>query len=557
MINTVKHFLGFGQCNPREGTTIVINSEKLERRVALLEDGVLEEYSIEREGEDNIVGGIFKGRVKNIEPGLKAMFVDIGYEKNAFLHFWDALPLALDSSLEEIQREGRPRKKQKKITSKDIPDIYPIGSEIMVQVTKGPISSKGPRVTTNISLAGRYIVLMPFTDQFGISRKIDDPKERQRLRQIVQKLNVPEGMGIIMRTVAQGQRFRHFVRDLAMLLTQWREVEEKFATNPAPMCVYREPDLIERTARDFLTDNVDNIVCDNLETTQRMQEIAGKISRRSKRHIQYHQYRQPIFEELGIEKQINEAFQRQVLLPCGGYLVIDETEALIAIDINTGRNKGNKDLDKTILETNLESAREIARQLRLRNIGGLVVVDFIDMRHRKDQMAVYKAMKDALKRDKAKTQVMQITPIGLMEMTRQRINESLLDYVNDHCPYCHGRGRVKSVMTMSVEIQRQLKATIMRYRDNVGDMIVVVNSDVLSRFKNEDAKLLMELERQCAGRLIFRSDPSIHREAFAILNPANNNKPLFQVNMYARRVSTTETRRFCLHIFLDFTLAFR
>ncbi|MBQ9829246.1 MAG: Rne/Rng family ribonuclease [Akkermansia sp.] len=533
MINTVKHFLGFGQCNPREGTTIVINSEKLERRVALLEDGVLEEYSIEREGEDNIVGGIFKGRVKNIEPGLKAMFVDIGYEKNAFLHFWDALPLALDSSLEEIQREGRPRKKQKKITSKDIPDIYPIGSEIMVQVTKGPISSKGPRVTTNISLAGRYIVLMPFTDQFGISRKIDDPKERQRLRQIVQKLNVPEGMGIIMRTVAQGQRFRHFVRDLAMLLTQWREVEEKFATNPAPMCVYREPDLIERTARDFLTDNVDNIVCDNLETTQRMQEIAGKISRRSKRHIQYHQYRQPIFEELGIEKQINEAFQRQVLLPCGGYLVIDETEALIAIDINTGRNKGNKDLDKTILETNLESAREIARQLRLRNIGGLVVVDFIDMRHRKDQMAVYKAMKDALKRDKAKTQVMQITPIGLMEMTRQRINESLLDYVNDHCPYCHGRGRVKSVMTMSVEIQRQLKATIMRYRDNVGDMIVVVNSDVLSRFKNEDAKLLMELERQCAGRLIFRSDPSIHREAFAILNPANNNKPLFQVNMSA------------------------
>ncbi len=531
MISSVKRLFGFGQCNPREGTTIVINSEKLERRVALLEDGVLEEYSIEREGEDNIVGGIFKGRVKNIEPGLKAMFVDIGYEKNAFLHFWDALPLALDSSLEEIQREGRPRRQQKKITSKDIPDIYPIGSEIMVQVTKGPISSKGPRVTTNISLAGRYIVLMPFTDQFGISRKIDDPKERQRLRQIVQKLNVPEGMGIIMRTVAQGQRFRHFVRDLAMLLTQWREVEEKVAARPAPLCVYREPDLIERTARDFLTDNVDNIVCDNLETTQRMQEIAGRISRRAKRHIQHYPCRQPIFEELGVEKQINEAFQRQVLLPCGGYLVIDETEALIAIDINTGRNKGNKDLDKTILETNLESAREIARQLRLRNIGGLVVVDFIDMRHRKDQLAVYKAMKEALKRDKAKTQVMQITPIGLMEMTRQRINESLLDYVNDHCPYCHGRGRIKSVMTMSVEIQRQLKATILRYRDNVGDMVVVVNSDVLSRFKNEDAKLLMELERQCAGRLIFRSDPSIHREAFAILDPANNNKALYQVNM--------------------------
>ncbi len=530
MINTVKRFFGLGRINPREGTTIVVNSEKLERRVALLEDGVLEEYSIEREGEDNIVGGIFKGRVKNIEPGLKAMFVDIGYEKNAFLHYWDALPFALDSSMEEIQKEGRPRRTQKKITSKDIPNIYPVGSEIMVQVTKGPISSKGPRVTTNISLAGRYIVLMPFTDQFGISRKIEDPKERQRLRQIVQKLHVPEGMGIIMRTVAQGQRFRHFVRDLAMLLTQWHEVEEKFNADPNPHCVYREPDLIERTARDFLTDNVDTILCDNQETTERMQEIAGKISRRSKRHIQFLPTCQPIFEELGIERQINEAFQRQVVLPCGGYLVIDETEALIAIDINTGRNKGNKDLDKTILETNLESAREIARQLRLRNIGGLVVVDFIDMRHRKDQVAVYKAMKEALKRDKAKTQVMQITPIGLMEMTRQRINESLLDYVNDYCPYCHGRGRIKSVMTMSVEIQRQLKATIMRYRDTVKDMIVVVNSSVLSRFKNEDAKLMLELEQLCTGRLRFRSDPSIHREAFAILDSANN-RPLYQINL--------------------------
>ena len=517
MIKIVKRLFGLGQSNPREGTTIVINVEKLERRVALLEDGVLEEYSIEREGEDNIVGGIFKGKVKNIEPGLKAMFVDIGHEKNAFLHFWDALPLALDSSLEEIHKEGRPRRQQRKITSRDIPDIYPIGSEIMVQVTKGPISSKGPRVTTNISLAGRYIVLMPFTDQFGISRKIDDPKERQRLRQIVQKLNVPDGMGIIMRTVAQGQRFRHFVHDLAMLLEEWKEVEAGFAANNNPHCVYKEPDLIERTARDFLTDNVDNILCDNDETTQRMQEIAGKISRRAKRHIQYHPGNQPIFEELGIEKQISEAFQRQVLLPCGGYLVIDETEALIAIDINTGRN-------------NLEAAAEIAHQLRLRNIGGLVVVDFIDMRHRKDQMAVYKAMKDALKRDKAKTQVMQITPIGLMEMTRQRINESLLDYVNEHCPYCHGRGRVKSVMTMSVEIQRQLKATIMKYRESVGDMVVVVNSAVLSRFKNEDASLLVELERLCAGRLIFRSDPMIHREAFAILD-ASNNKPLYQTNM--------------------------
>ena len=398
----------------------------------------------------------------------------------------------------------------------------------MVQVTKGPIGTKGPRVTTNVSLAGRYLVLMPFTDQFGISRKIEDPKERLRLRQIMQKLNVPDGMGIIMRTVAQGQRYRHFVRDLAMLLEQWYGVEEKKEANAAPVCVYKEPDLIERTARDFLTDTVDNIICDDAETTEHMRSIAGKISRRAKRHIQHFPVRTPIFEELGIEKQINEAFQRQVLLPCGGYLVIDETEALIAIDVNTGRNKGTKDLDKTILDTNLEAAYEIARQLRLRNIGGLVVVDFIDMRHRKDQQAVYKAMKDRLKRDKAKTQVLQITPIGLMEMTRQRLNESLRESVHDPCPYCAGRGRVKSVMTMSVEIQRQIYACIQKYRDTIGDMVIVVNSEVLSRFKNEDASLLMELERQHSGRLIFRGDHNQHRESFAIYDARYDNKALYQ-----------------------------
>ena len=200
MINKIKRFLGFGSINPMEGNTILINVEKLERRVALLENGLLEEYSVEREGDQNIVGGIFKGKVKNIEQGLKAMFVDIGLDKNAFLHFWDALPAALDTGLEEIDRG--PKKQQKKITSKDIPSIYPIGSEIMIQVSKGPIGTKGPRVTTNISLAGRYLVLMPYTEQFGISRKIEDPKERARLRTIMQKLSVPDGMGIIMRTAA-------------------------------------------------------------------------------------------------------------------------------------------------------------------------------------------------------------------------------------------------------------------------------------------------------------------------------------------------------------------
>lgn len=527
MIQHIKRLLGLGKPEPMKGNTIVVNVEKLERRVALLEDGVLEEYSVEREGDQNIVGGIFKGRVKNIEQGLKAMFVDIGLEKNAFLHFWDAIPAALDSGLEEIQRTGS-KKKAKKITSKDIPSIYPVGSEIVIQVSKGPIGTKGPRVTTNISLAGRYLVLMPYTEQFGISRKIDDPKERARLRKIMQKLSVPDGMGVIMRTVAQGTRARHFVRDLAMLLEQWDEIEARREANPAPACIFKEPGLIERTARDFLTEEVNQIICDDAATTEAIKEIAGKISRRAKRRVHYMPVStEPIFERIGIQKQIDEAFARQVWLPCGGYIVIDETEALISIDVNTGRNRGSKDVDKMILETNIEAAREVARQLRLRNIGGLVVIDLIDMRHRKDQQAVYKAIKDRLKKDKAKTQVLQISQIGLMEMTRQRLNESLRDSLYEPCPYCQGRGRVKTPMTMSVEIQRHLNTVIQKHRDQVGDIIVVVNSDVLNRFKSEDSKLLVELERSHSGRLIFRSDPSLHRERFAIID-ARTEKTLEQ-----------------------------
>ena len=525
MIKKIKQALGLGKPKPMEGTSLIINSEKLERRVALIEDGSLEEYNVEREGDLNIVGGIFKGTVKNIEPGLKAMFVDIGLEKNAFLHFWDAIPAALDSGLEEIQREGQKKKqKPKRINSKDIPSIYPQGSEIMIQVSKGPIGNKGPRVTTNISLAGRYLVLMPYSDQFGISRKVDDPKERQRLRRIMQKLQVPEGMGIIMRTVATGQRARHFVRDLAILLEQWYAVEDNRDTKPAPVCVFREPDLIERSVRSFLTDNLGQVICDNEDTTNEMREIAGKISRRAKRRIHYLPSRQSIFDKIGIQKQIEEAFSRQVWLKCGGYLVIDETEAMITVDVNTGRNKGSKDVDKMLLETNIESAEEVARQLRLRNIGGLVVVDFIDMRHRRDQQAVYRAMKERLKRDKAKTQVLQISSIGLMEMTRQRLNESLRDSLLEPCPYCQGRGRVKTTMTMSVEVQRALNTVIQRGEGNLGDLIIVVNTDVLNRFKNEDSKLFVELERSHSGRLTFRTDPSLHRERFAIIDASTEKK---------------------------------
>src|SRR5438034_1053899 len=298
MTDRVKRMIGLA---PRQtGTKLVINSERLERRVALLENGVLEEYSIERESDRNIVGSIFKGRVKNIEHGLKAMFVDIGFEKNAFLHFWDALPAALDSGIEQIDRPKNRPPNRKRITVKDIPSIYPVGSEVIVQVTKGPIGTKGPRVTTNLSFAGRYLVLMPFSDRSGVSRKIEDPRERERLRKILRELKIPEGVGVIIRTVGEGQRARYFVRDLRFLLDQWAKVEQSIRERPAPCRVFEEPDLAERTVRDFLTEEIDEVVCDDRESTDRMIQMVGQLCRRARKRGHLYHGATPIVATYGL-----------------------------------------------------------------------------------------------------------------------------------------------------------------------------------------------------------------------------------------------------------------
>ena len=508
---------------PRQtGNKLIITVEKLEKRVALLENGVLEEYNIERSSDRNIVGSVFKGRVKNIEHGLKAMFVDIGYEKNAFLHFWDALPAALDAGVEEVERANK--KEKKRITSKDIPSIYPVGSEVLVQVTKGPISTKGPRITTNISMPGRFLVLMPYSDQCGISRKIENPRERERLRKILRDLDIPDGMGVIIRTVGEGQKARYFVRDLAYLVEQWNGIEKQMAQKRAPNCVFEEPDLVERTVRDFLTDEIEEVVCDDELSVKRMRDLVAQVSKRSLNRITHYKEPVPIFERYGVQKQIDDAFHRQVWLPCGGYIVIDETEALVAIDVNTGRNKGFKDVEKTILQTNLEAADEISRQLRLRNIGGLIIGDFIDMKGRRDQQQVFQRMKDKMKRDKAKTHILPISPLGLMEMTRQRAHESIMGSVFVPCPYCNGRGKVKSSTSMSVEIQRELHR-VMRYYIDVHEVRVQLHPHVLERLRKEDEELLVDIERKYAGRLSFRPDPAYHHEKFT-LHDANTGAEL-------------------------------
>jgi ribonuclease G len=500
---------------------VIINAETLETRVAVLEDGKLEEFNIERTTEERLVGSIFKGKVRNLEDGLKAAFVDIGFEKNAFLHYWDIVPNQFDSGVEIVERENQGRRPQRpKITQRDIPRLYSPGSDIIVQVTKGPIGTKGPRVTTNLVLPGRFLVLLPNSDQSGISRKIENQEERKRLKKILRELHIPDGMGVIMRTAGEGQQLRYFVRDLALLVEEWNAISEKIKKQPMATCVFQEPDLIERTVRDFLTEDVERIVVDNNKAYERMREMIQKISKRSASKIKPYTEAQPVFDRFQVSKQLENTFSRQVNLKSGGAIVIDETEALVAIDVNTGRHKGGKDQEASILKVNLEAADEICRQLRLRNMGGLIVLDFIDMKSGRDRQQVHNRMRDGLRRDKAKTHILPISQLGLMEMTRQRHSESVRSAVYDDCPYCKGRGKVKSTITMSVEIQRKLQEILKkRTRDeNDFQLRIVVHPTVLERLRTEDEKHLIEMEKRYFGKLSFRADTGMHAEQFKIVN---------------------------------------
>ena len=502
---------------------VIINAETLETRVAVSEDGKLEEFNIERTTEERLVGSIFKGKVRNLEDGLKAAFVDIGFEKNAFLHYWDIVPNQFDSGVEIVDRPTK-RRDRPKITQKDIPRLYSPGSEIIVQVTKGPIGTKGPRVTTNLVLPGRYLVLLPNSDQSGISRKIESQQERTRLKKILRELNIPENMGVIMRTAGEGQQKRYFVRDLALLLEEWSGIQEKIKSQGMATCVFQEPDLIERTVRDFLTEDVERIVVDSPKAADRMKAMIQKISHRAARKVILYTEAQSVFDRFNISKQLENAFSRQVHLKGGGYIVIDETEALVAIDVNTGRHKGGKDQEASILKVNLESADEICRQLRLRNMGGLIVLDFIDMKSGRDRQNVYQRMKEGLRRDKAKTHILPISQLGLMEMTRQRHSESVRSAVYDDCPYCKGRAKVKSTETMSVEIQRKLKEILKKRTRDESDfqLRIVVHPTVLERLRTQDEKHLIEMEKRYFGKLSFRADPAMHAEQFKIQNVTNN-----------------------------------
>ncbi len=503
---------------------IIINCESLETRVAVLENGRLEEFMIEHPQEDRLVGSIYKGRIQNLEDGLQAAFVDIGMSKNAFLHYWDMFPE--DSTRLAADEDGLYRgvSRNKRVSPQEIAKRFPVGSDIVVQVTKGPISTKGPRVTASLSIPGRYLVMMPGSALRGVSRKIDDAKERQRLKQILDRLPSPEGVGLIVRTAGEGARGVSFARDMRSLMQIWDRLQTGMRDHRTPVCLYQEPDLVERVVRDWVTEDVDRIVLDSPERWQEVKELATQISRRIKSRIQLYDGPAPLFEHFNVERQIEDAFQRKVHLKSGGCIVIDETEALIAIDVNTGRHKGGGSQEEMILQVNLEAVEEVARQLRLRNLGGIVVLDLIDMKQKKNRNAVHRAFKQILTRDKARTNVLPISPLGLLEMTRQRVEEGILSSRYVDCPYCRGRGSVKSPLFMSIEIQRRATAIWNAHKksDPGLQLQITVHPTILDRLRKEDEQILVDLQSRFGSQLVFRPDPTRHIEDFMIRNAVTN-----------------------------------
>lgn len=512
-------------------------SEPEECRIAIVEDGVLEELYIERTSQDNYVGNIYKGRVVNLEPSIQAAFVDFGVGRNGFLHISDVEPQYFrqggydpakaiepagqrsarrggndahepsggderDDDLEVIDEDGidpsrarrgrGPRPGARPRIKPPIQDILRRGDEVLVQVIKEGIGTKGPTLSTYISIPGRYLVLMPALGRVGVSRKIEDDDLRRKLRDVMLELNPPQGLGFIIRTAGSDRSKKELSRDMAYLLRLWKVIARRVRKHPAPVAIYEESDMIIRTIRDIFTSEVDTIYIDEPSAFERAKEFLQMVMPRSVNRLQFYEGREPLFHKYRLDEEIACIHERDVPLKRGGSIVIDQTEALVAIDVNSGNFRAEDSAEETAYQINLSAAREIARQLRLRDLGGVIVNDFIDMRKERHRRGVERALRDAVKRDRARTKILRTSPFGLIEMTRQRIRPSLKRSVFKDCPGCSGTGVVKTAESMAIEVVRLL--LLVSQRPDAKKVMVTVADEVATYLNNRKRRELARLE---------------------------------------------------------------
>src|SRR3954465_15649532 len=500
---------------------LLINATPKETRVAILEEDELVELLVDRPEARRMVGDIYLGKVEAVLPGIQAAFVDIGTEKSAFLHASDLVFDEDGDDDDDEEEEGGEAEEAdapargRRAKAPAIQDVLKRGQEILVQISKEPISTKGPRVTAQISLAGRFLVYMPFASRVGVSRKIGERAERQRLRAQVQEVLPPDSGGVIVRTVGEDVTKETFERELTTLIGQWKRINKKTRFVRAPSLVHRETSLTRGLMRDVFSTKVEQVTVDSKQVFNEILEYLKGIAPELIDRVKLYEDVVPLFDKANIEHEIRDLFKRRCDLPSGGYLIIEPTEALVSIDVNSGRYTGKRDPEKTILKTNVEAARELARQIRLRDMGGIIVADFIDMETKAERKRVLQELRQHLGRDRARTKAFQVSELGLIEMTRQRVRQSHLQSMTEACPTCHGTGRVFTAETVTRRIERSIRRAALEGRKD--PLVVRVHPEVALYVLENEKDLIKKLEGQAAFSLELRDDPLMNPDEFKIV----------------------------------------
>ncbi|MCP4667992.1 MAG: Rne/Rng family ribonuclease [Deltaproteobacteria bacterium] len=504
---------------------LFINVRAHETRVALVENGVVVELHIERKTEHELMGSIYRGRVVRVLPGMQAAFVNIGLERTAFLYVAD-----VHNELVEIEQMmigdqktsgnpdaldlASPNPDQAHQNAFQIDDLLHEGQDLMVQVAKEPIGSKGARVTSHISLPGRHLVLMPTVNHIGVSRRIEEKEERERLKEIMQEIR-PGGLGFIVRTVSEGATKEKLKSEMDFLIKLWSNIQAKMKKGSSTRLLYKDLSISLRAVRDLFTREVDRLIIDSAEDYKDIKGFIKTFSPRLKYSVELYEGSDPILDAFGIEMEISRALDNKIWLKSGGYIVIEQTEALTAIDVNTGKYVGKRNLEETILKTNLEAVKEIAYQLRFRNIGGLIVIDFIDMEKKPNRERVSMSLKEALGKDKAKTNVLPMSDLGLIEMTRKRTRVNLNRLLTEPCFYCEGRGILKSKRTVCYEIFRDLEREVL-ISEKEGLVYVLVNPEIENFLREEEQEFIVDMEKRISKGIVVIAKKNFHLEQYEI-----------------------------------------